>query len=261
MHTIKVYWRLLVLNWRKLLTYRADFISSLISHTVWASFSILQMILLTSKTSHVFGWSRNELLLLAGMYNVIFSFFYMFFSPSFNIFASIVYRGQLDSILIKPVDSEFLMTCMYISYTQAVRFVMGTGFLLYIMNSLHIIITPLIFVSAVLLIIFSVIIIFSVWMLVMTLTIWFPKLSNLTELLYSVNNIAKFPQEVYRGASIYLFFTLLPLTVVVVTPVKVLLQKALTGDILLFIVLSLVMFLLSRFFWQFALRYYTSASG
>jgi ABC-2 type transport system permease protein len=65
----------------------------------------------------------------------------------------------------------------------------------------------------------------------------------------------------YKGASIFLFFALFPLTLVVVTPIKVLLQKASVNDIVWLVVCAISLFIISRKFWQFALRSYTSASG
>lgn len=260
-HYVRVYQILLSLNWKKLLTYRADLTSSIVAHSLWASFSIIQMYLLTTKASTIFGWSRNDLLILAGMYNLIFSFFYLLFSRGFNAFATTIHFGRLDGILTKPLDSQFLMTNIYITYTHIIRTVIGGGFLIYMITVMQLNITPVMILGTLLLIIFSVMIIYSVWMMIMTLTIWFPKLSNLTDLLYQVNQITKFPQEIYRGASIYLFFTLLPLTLVIVTPAKYLLQKAFLGDFLLLGGFAIGLLLLSRFFWKFALRFYTSASG
>jgi ABC-2 type transport system permease protein len=252
---------LLRLNFMKLFAYRADLISGCIAHSIWASFVIIQMLLLTSKTSHVFGWSRNELLLLSAMYNIVFSFFYLLFSRGFSTLSTTILYGRLDGILTKPIDSQFLLTSLYITYTHLIRLVIGSGFLVYMLNLLHIRVTPFLFIGFLSLVFFSVMILYSVWMIVMTLTIWFPKLSNLSDLLYQVNGVARFPQEIYRGASSYLLFVLFPLTLIVTTPVKFLLQKALFGDIFALMVSAMTLWFISRLFWRFALRYYTSASN
>jgi ABC-2 type transport system permease protein len=257
----RVYKVLLWLNLLKFMTYRAHLVSSSIAHTIWGSFVIIQMVLLTSKTSHVFGWSRDELLMLAAVYNLIYSFFYMFFARGFNELSLTIHFGRLDGILTKPIDSQFLLTCISVTYTHLIRFVIGFGFLWYMIGKMQISITPILVFVFMGLMIFSVMIIYSVWMLVMTLTIWFPRLSNLTDLLYEVNQVSKFPQEIYRGASIYLLFILFPLTVIVVTPVKFFLQKALVSDLVVLPCIAFGVFFASRFFWRFALRFYTSASG
>ncbi|HWY79648.1 MAG TPA: ABC-2 family transporter protein [Candidatus Sulfotelmatobacter sp.] len=258
---IRVYKTFLRLNILKLFVYRADLFSSIIAHTIWSSFTIIQMLLLTSKTSYVFGWSRNDLLVLAAMYNIVYSFFYMFFSRGFGEFSTTIHVGRLDGVLIKPISSQFLMTTLYITYTHGIRLILGIGFLVYMLSIMHVHITLLLMVGFMFIIFFSVMIIYSYWMLIMTLTIWFPKLSNLSELLYQVNSVAKFPQEIYKGASVYLLLTLFPLTLIVVTPVKYLLQKAFFSDILLLVIFACGMVFFSHFFWKFALRFYTSASA
>ena len=83
MKTLKRYFRvyqvLLRLNLAHLFAYRANFINSTMANTVWAIFVIVMMLLLTSKASNVYGWTRYELLIMAGLYNIIFSFFNFFF--------------------------------------------------------------------------------------------------------------------------------------------------------------------------------------
>jgi ABC-2 type transport system permease protein len=257
----KVYRMLLRLNLLKLFAYRANFYSSAVTHTVWSIFLIVAIALLTSKSSHVFGWTRNELLLMAGCYTVISSFFYFLFSRGFTDFSNIIHFGRLDSILIKPIDSQFLMTCSHASYTQICRFVIGAGFIFFIFPHTEATFSPLLILWFMLLTIFSVTIMYSFWLTLMTIAIWFTHLDNLKELLLQMNQISRFPQEMYKGASIFLFFALFPLTLVVVTPIKVLLQKASVNDIVWLVVCAISLFIISRKFWQFALRSYTSASG
>lgn len=260
-HYRKVYGVILKLNYAKMMTYRADFISSSIAHTIWATFTIIQMILLTSKTSHVFGWSRDELLMLAAVYNVIFSFFYMFFSRGFNSISNTIHLGRLDGILTKPINSQFMITCMYVTYTHLIRLIIGIGFLSYLLIKMQISVTPFLIVGFVGIIVLSIVLNYSFWMIVMTLTIWFPKLSNLTDLLYQVNQVTKFPQEMYKGLGIYLLFFLFPLTFIIVSPVKYLLHRMDMSDFVYLFVFAGGLFVASRYFWRFALRYYTSASG
>lgn len=59
----------------------------------------------------------------------------------------------------------------------------------------------------------------------------------------------------------YLFVFLLPLTLVITTPAKVLLQRLDITTLLIFFGLAALLVTLSRKFWKFALRYYTSANG
>lgn len=258
---VKIYNVLLRLNFYKLFAYRANFISSLIAHTVWGLFILVSMLLLTSQTASVAGWTRNELLILAGVYNTVFSVFYFFFSRNFGELSNTIHFGRLDGILAKPIDSQFLISCTYVGYTHLVRFVFGIVFLLIVLQQMQVTVTFMTVLTFILFLFVSVIIIYSLWLSVMTLTLWFSKLSNLVDLLYELNGIAKFPQEIYKGIGTVILFGLFPLTLIIVSPTKALLQKMLLGDMLLPVIFAVGLFWFARRFWQFALRSYTSASG
>ncbi|HSW48436.1 MAG TPA: ABC-2 family transporter protein [Candidatus Saccharimonadales bacterium] len=258
---LKVYRTILRLNLVQLFTYRVNLINSIIGHTVWAAFIIISMLLLTSRTSSVFGWTRNELLILAGTYNIILSIFYFLFSRNFNEFSNTIHYGKLDALITKPIDIQFLMTCMYVSYTHVIRFILGVGFVIFILNQMHMVFTIVTFLWFILFLVLSIVILYSIWLLVMTITIWHTKLSNLADLLYEGHSVSKYPQEIFKGASWPVYFILFPLTLIVTIPTKVLLQKMLLGDIFWPIIFAIGLFGISRRFWKFALRYYTSASG
>ncbi|MEK7571070.1 MAG: ABC-2 family transporter protein [Patescibacteria group bacterium] len=265
LHRIQVYGRvyktLLRLNVTKLFAYRANFINSAIAHTIWAAFGVISMLLLTSKVATVYGWTPNELMLLAGTYNLILSFFYFFFSRNFGDLADVIHFGKLDTFLLKPIDTQFLISSWNVGYTQLIRFVIGFGVVWYFLVHMG---TSLTFVSLVqfmLLLCASVIILYSFWMLVLTLLLWFTNVSNLVDLLYQINGITRFPSEIYKGFGMILFFVLFPLTLIVVSPTKALLQQMTWQEMLVPIGFAIGMGFLCRRFWQFALRFYTSASG
>jgi ABC-2 type transport system permease protein len=258
---LKIYKTLIKLNIASTIAYRADFYSSLISSFGWSIYVISSMLLLTARTTNVFGWSREELLVAAGMYNVVFSVFYVLFSRNFNEFADTIHYGRLDGILMRPVDAQFLMTCQHMIFGNIVRFSLGTIFLFFMLFQLHIPITIVSILGFFALLAVSITIIYSLWMLVITITIWFTNLVNLVDLMYDINGVSRFPQEMFKSVSVFLLIAVFPLTLVVITPVKFLLHKMFVGDIVAPVVAAIGMFILSRFFWKFALRFYTSASG
>lgn len=249
------------LSLASLLAYRVNFINGIFSSLVWSIFGMLATFLLTSKTQHIFGWSRNELLVLTACYNIFFGVFYMFFSRNFAEMTRIIHFGQLDTYLLRPIDSQFSLTCWTQGFYQITRVVVGTLFLFYILSLMHVHVTPWSVLFFLLLFIFGIMIMYSIWFMILTITIWFTNLSNLVDFMYSVNIITKYPQEMYKGFSEYLFLALFPLTLVLVIPVKEILHKILLSDIFILLIVAVIMLFISRHFWKFALRFYTSASG
>ncbi len=256
----KVYKTLLQLNLSTLTAYRANFINSLISSLAWGSFSVLSVFLLTSKTSSVYGWSKNELLILIGAYNIFIGIFHLLFSRNFDRFSTLIHYGQLDGLLVKPMDSQFLLSFWFFNYTSFFRILLGILFTVYMLFQTHQALSFLAILGFVIFGIIGILLLYSVWFIIVTFTIWFTRLSNLVELLYNLNGMTRYPQEMFRGTKI-IFFFLLPITLALTTPTKLLFSKSSTSDFFLLFIFSVILFYISRKFWKFALKFYTSASS
>lgn len=252
---------LLKLNLSNLLTYRANFFNSLISSMVFGIFSFLLIILLTSRSPTVYGWTREEMIMLMALYNIaIGGVYHMIFSRSLDDIPDIIDRGKLDTLLLKPIDSQFLLSTSTFGYTQFSRIIMGILVLVYLANTTGLRITALSVIVFLILSIFGIILLYSIWFSVLTLLIWNTRLSNLVDLLYHFNDLVRFPPEMYKVLKNYAFF-ILPYTFILVTPAKSIFQRLSLLEAFTLIVLSMLFFLFSRLFWRFALRSYTGASA
>lgn len=261
LYYLRVYKKILQLNLAALTAYRWNFINSTLSSISWGIFSIASIMLVTNHTAKIFEWSREEILLLTGIYGIVLGIFHFFFSSNFDRLSQIIHRGELDIFLVKPIDTQFLLSTSRVGYTSIFRILMNIGFTVYLLNQLAIKLSLFQIASFCFLLVIGILLLYSIWFIISTLIIWFTRLSNLVDLMYTLSNIARYPNEMYQQLVWYVFLFLLPITLVVSTPTKVLLQKALAGDVVLLLLFSVTFFLISRKFWKFALRYYTSASS
>lgn len=258
---LKVYCKLLQLNLSVLLTYRANFINSAISSIGWGTLTFAVIILLTSRVNSIYGWTRNDMIMLTAGYNIVIGTFHLFFSRNFERFSTVINRGLLDSILIKPIDAQFLLSFWIVNYTSAFRVFVGVLVMLYMLSLSHIPLTIGAIIGFILFMVLGVIILYSTWFMFSTIIIWQTTLSNIVGMLYQINTIAGYPQEFYRGVSTSLSVMVLPLALIVAVPVKTLTHKITMTESLQIIVLATAFLFISRRFWKFALRFYTSASG
>ncbi len=258
---IRIYVKLLHLNLLSLVLYRAHFFSSLLASVGWGVFSLYSVVLLTSKTQSVFGWQRDELLFLNGLYGIIVGTFHVIFSRNFERISSVIHLGHLDQVLLKPVDSQFLLSFWLFGYATISRVIIAVVYTAVIANALHLQIRFDQFIGFLLLMVVSLTTLYSLWFLLITSTMWFTKLSNLIELMFTLTGSARYPQEILRQLSEYVFIFFLPLTLIITIPAKVYLQKVQSIDIVWLILFSFILFIVSRKFWKFALRFYTSASS
>lgn len=259
MRYFKLYQVLLKLNFAALLAYRANFINNIIGTVGWMAVSIGSMFFLTVNTKTVYGWEPLELLAVTGGYSVIVGIFHLFFSRNFERFSRLIHNGELDTLLLKPLDSQFLISCWLVTYTSLIRVILGSIFTCFILQQLHISLSWIQVIGLFVLILCSIMLLYAIWFGIVTITIWLTNV-NLVDFMYSLSNVGRYPPEMFRQTGNIFLFIFVPLTLVITVPIKVILQKASLVDIALLLGFSVGLFVLSRLFWLFALRYYTSAS-
>jgi ABC-2 type transport system permease protein len=258
---LNIYRALLHLNFSAVVVYRVNAINNIVGSTVWAVFSMASIILLTSRTTSVFGWTRDEILLLTAVYSLFIGIFHTLFSRNFERLPYLIRLGMLDAILTKPADPQFLVSTSIINFTSIIRILLGIAFTWYVISIAHITVTLPIIGLFCIGIAIGLLLLYSLWFIVATLIVWYPDLSNLIEFLYSASNIGRYPREMYSQANQFLFLFVLPLTFMVIAPTKILLAKLTLFDSLGLVLFALAFFVGSRYFWKFALRFYTSASS
>jgi len=258
---LRIYHILLRLNFSALVTYRTNFFNAVIGSFVWGVFSMVSVLLLTSRTPFLFGWKREEIVLLTGVYSLFIGIFHFAFSRNFERIPIYVRLGTLDAMLLKPLDTQFFVSIFLINFASIIRIIIGSLVIWYLLAQTQTLVTIssiilfLLFLSA------GIVLLYSLWFMVTTITIWYPDLSNIVEFLFSFSNVGRYPREMFARVNRFVFFFLLPLTFIVETPLKGLLDKLAPLEIGGLIGFASLFFLISRIFWKFALRHYTSASS
>jgi ABC-2 type transport system permease protein len=90
--------------------------------------------------------------------------------------------------------------------------------------------------------------------------IWYTNLSNIIDLMVVMMGTGRYPREIASNVAMPVI-VFLPFLLVVNVPVKILLGRGNLLEFAGFSIFAVSLFLLSRWFWKFALRFYTSASG
>ncbi|MBI2029675.1 ABC-2 family transporter protein [Candidatus Gottesmanbacteria bacterium] len=258
---INIYIALLKINLASLIIYRANFINSLLSSVSWGIFSILSILLLTSKTTQVYSWSQGEIILLTAMYSIFIGIFHTIFTRNIEKIPELVDRGYFDLILTKPVDSQFLSSVRYFNYTSLSRIVVGIIALVLILIKYNISFSIANLPIYIVLSIFGLGILYNIWFIITTLSFWFTQLNNIHQLMFSIANIGRFPPEAFSQIMGYTFLFILPITLIVISPVKALTNNLNLYDILAPLLFFVGLSFIARKFWLYGLKHYTSAGG
>ena len=258
---LNIYKSIMRINFVSLTTYRANFVNSTISAVIWALFVLAQMVLILSRTNSVFGWTKNELILLTVIYGLIVGIFHMFFARSFERFSRLMMWGNFDAVLLKPVDSQFSLSVWEMNYPAFSRLIIGGILLVYLLFGLSYHFSLINFLFFLVLIISGVLTLYSLWVIAATFIIFVPELTNILEVMYTVNGFTRFPPEMFKKISPLLFIAALPVVYIASSPLKVLVGKASLLDIMSLLIICFSSLIISRAFWLFGLRHYTSASS
>lgn len=262
---MKRYLNLLLLfikfNISKDLMFRLNFYNAIFSTLLWAGFQFAVTILITGRTNTVAGWKREEMLLLTAGFNIIIGIFRALVVRGLEHFSYLVHYGRLDIYLLKPVDTQFWLSFQITNVASSIRIPVSIMISFYILNILNIKISFPYYIFYLFLLIIGGVILYSIWFGVMALVIWFSNLTNLKSLLDGLNGASRYPKEIFENTALFFFLIFFPLSLVISIPTKFLLKKAETSEMFMLIVTAVILFVVTRIFWKFALKYYSSASS
>ena len=251
---------LIKINLAYFATYRANFFSSMIADLSWSIFLLLSMVFLTSRVKQIGSWNRTDILMLTCAANIILGFLAVI-AKNFFQFSNTIHMGKLDTILLKPVDSQFLMSFQHINPSKLARIIMCAVIMIYLATSAHLSISFSQIAIFTILILIGFIAVYSLWFTISAITIWYSKLSNLTDLLFEVTNTIRYPRDVFFELNILFGLFLIPLTFFVVPPTEALLGRDYYQGAIILVITAVILTITSRSFWRYALRSYTSVNS
>ncbi len=205
------------------------------------------------------GWQWEQALLVMGMFTLLEAFSSSLLIPNLSRIVDHVRLGTLDFVLLKPIDSQFWLSTRNLSLWGLPNLAFALIILIYAGVKLDIGLSawlmgiPPMFLGIVML--------YSIWFILGATSIWFVKVYNVTEVLHSILEAGKYPVAMYPTAYQFFFTFIVPVAFMTTVPAQAV-RGLMTGrQFMIAIVLAVVLLTVSRFFWRFALRFYTSASS
>lgn len=241
------------------LEYRVNFIIATLSSIGNLAGSLFSLFLFY-RTGYTFsGWQWEAALIVVGIYTLLQGFAETFLSPNLNRIVRHVQEGTLDFILLKPIRSQFWLSSHTVSPWGISDLIFGTIMIIYAGTRLnfsifdYLVSLPALF--------FGVVILYSLWFMLGATSIWFVKIYNVTEVLRGLLEAGRFPMVAYPAAFRFFFTFVIPVAFLTTVPAEAMLGRTEISWVIGAGILALILFFISSRFWQFALRFYTSASS
>lgn len=253
------------------MTFRTNFIIESISSLSWM-FMNLGFYLLIFQHTHMIGadtgWGKYEFFVFLSTTLFVNSLVQAFFMPNAEEFSEHVRTGGLDFALLKPIDTQFLISLTKVEWSGLSNFAFAIvliGYSLaqldYAPGLLQVLLYPVYVLC-------GVAILYSLMIALASTSIWLGRNQNLYDFWFYITNFSRYPMEIYRGpfgTPLQKLFTfLIPVLVVVNVPARLLALpfEANNWWLALFtLVATAGSLLVSRWLFLRALESYRSASS
>jgi len=207
------------------------------------------------------GWSWPAAQVVLGAYTVLDGLTSTLLRPNLSRIVTHVREGTLDFVLLKPIDSQFWLSLRSVSPAGLPELLVGLGLMLRAAPQAGAVLTPVSLLLTAVLLGSAAVILYALWFVLATTSIWFVKTWNATEVLRAALSAGRYPISAYPTALRMVFTLVLPVTFLTTVPAEALLGQLAWPRALASALVAVLALSISRLFWRFALRFYTSASS
>lgn len=242
------------------LEYRANFATRILTDVIWYAAQIITFEALFRVTDRIGSWNLEQTRVFLGLLFFVDALYMILFSENLDRMSEKVRKGELDLLLAKPVSSQFMISCQRVNTAIIGNLIMATAWLSFALWGLPDfdwlrILWLLILVPAGLLSLYAIRFSFC------ALSLIFTKADNIQYLWYQLYRLGMRPDSIYHPWLKLLILTLLPIAAVASVPSRALLDPP---DFTLFawvVAWSAALLYLSHRFWNYCLKFYSSASS
>src|SRR5580704_18083044 len=109
------------------MAFRGNFLVKVAVEVLWLAIMVAFFRTVFARTNTIAGWTEQQYFFFVGCFFAINGVIEMFFLDNCNEFAELVRSGDLDGLLLKPIDEQFLITCRRIDWGTAPNVLMGAA--------------------------------------------------------------------------------------------------------------------------------------
>jgi len=211
--------------------FRANFLLETFASTVWVVANIGFYLLVFHYTPSIgasTGWGRFEFFTFLATSLIINSIVHTVFMPNADQLSERIRTGALDFVLVKPVDTQLLVSFERLDLSSVGNFIVGVILLCYSLFQLG---WKFELIPALLYLFYvgcGVAILYSLMFSLAATTVWLGRNQTLYDFWFYLTTFGRYPREIYRGrlgTPLGILFTyVIPILLVVNVPVRFLIQ-------------------------------------
>jgi ABC-2 type transport system permease protein len=245
------------------MSFKANFILWLLVEILWFVGQIVFFGIIFGQVDRIGDWSKWEVVLLVGTHQIIAQLFQAFFFVNVANIPELVRTGKLDSLLVLPMDSQFAVSTKQFGLDSILNAMLGGAVVVVSLVQLHIVPSLGFVLLYLVALAFGIAIHYAIMLMLAAVSFWIVRAQGLVYGYFNFLQIARYPDVIFPQIFRFVFGWIIPVIIVANIPARLLI-KPLSQPGMLMLHLAVAGFgalIISRIFWRFALRYYSSASS
>ncbi len=217
------------------MTFRVNFVIECVSSISWTAMNFGFYLLIYQYTAQIgqgTGWGKYEFFVFLGTTWLINGVVQAFFMPNAEEFSELIRTGGLDFALLKPIDTQFLISFHRVDWSSLANFALALLLLGYsVWRLMTRELDPLTISWAIVLLYpfylaCGAAILYSLMITLAATSIWLGRNESLYDFWFYITNFSRYPREIYQGrfgTPLRVVFTyLIPVLIVVNVPARLL---------------------------------------
>ena len=241
--------------------FRWNFLIRIVTEIVWLLASLLFWQVMFSFMSHIAGWSKYEVYMLVGTAHIVHQAFEGLFFNNLVQIPELIRTGNMDFYFTKPINSQYLVSARFVDWGSIANVILGFFIVGYSLTQLHVDITVLKVLEYLLLLVNGTLIYYSIMTTMMTLAFWIVRVDGIIGVYFNIINFARQPADIYHGWVKLFLIYIFPMLITINFPVLVLIKTLSIPMMLWGILVGLIALNISRLFWNYGIKHYSSASS
>jgi len=211
------------------MTFRTNFLIDTVSSMSWVFMNLGFYVLIFKYTPMIgegTGWGKYEFFLFLSTTLFINSLVQAFFMRNADEFSELIRTGSLDFALLKPIDTQFLVSFQRVQWSSLGNFLLGVLLMAYSLSKVEYTPGPLQVMLYPFYVACGVGILYSLMIALAASSVWLVRNQSLFNFWFYITNFSRYPMEIYQGrfgTPLRRFFTfVVPVLVVVNVPARLL---------------------------------------
>jgi ABC-2 type transport system permease protein len=245
------------------MAFKANFLLWMGVELLWFIGQIVFLEVIFGYVERIGDWTKWEVVLLVGTHQLIAQIFQAFFYSNLANLPELIRTGRFDFMLLQPIDTQFAVSTKQFGLDNLVNALIGVAFVVAALIKLAVVPTLEQVALYMVAIAMGVMIHYCVLFCLAATSFWIVRSQGLIYGYYSLFNLGRYPDVIYRGLFKFVFSWIIPIIVVTNVPTRLLIRAADSpGPLLLQLILAtLIVTVGTRLFWLAALKRYASASS